>query len=387
MARMTTSAVREILKVAERPDILSFAGGLPAPELFPVEAVARAHQDVLAKDGAAALQYSTTEGFLPLREHISRLLAGRGLAASPERILVTNGSQQGIDLVGKVLLDPGDKVVVEDPSYLAALQVFGGYGAEFVPVASDDEGMRMDALEAALQAGGVKLVYVVPDFHNPKGTRLSLPRRKRLLELAQRHRVAVLEDDPYGELRFAGQALPSLASLDTEGVVVHLSTFSKTLAPGLRVGWVVAPPSLQKGLTIAKQAADLHTGTLTQRATARLLDTFDYAAHVQTLRGVYGERCRVMLEGLAAHLPEGTRWTVPEGGMFVWVELPEGLSGDALFQPALAEKVAFVPGSAFFARTPQPRFLRLNYSNRAPALIREGMERLGRVVKAAAASR
>jgi 2-aminoadipate transaminase len=383
MSRMTTSAVREILKVADRPDILSFAGGLPAPELFPVEAIARAHADVLATEGASAMQYSITEGYLPLREWISSLMAGRGISASAERILVTNGSQQGIDLVGKVLLNAGDRVAVENPSYLAALQSLGGYEVQFDAVGSDAEGMRVDELEAMLKGPTPpRLIYVVPDFHNPTGRQLSLARRKRLVELAQTYRVPILEDDPYGELRFSGKELPKLAALDDQGVVIYISTFSKTLAPGLRVGWMVAPPSLLKGLTIAKQASDLHTGTLSQRAIARLLQTFDYAGHIGMLRGVYGERCQTMLGELAAHLPEGTKWTVPAGGMFVWVELPQGLSADTLFQAALAEKVAFVPGSPFFARDANPRFMRLNYSNRTPALIREGMARLGRVARA-----
>lgn len=385
MSRMTTSAVREILKVADRPDVLSFAGGLPAPELFPVDAIARAHAEVFASEGRSALQYSVTEGYGPLREWVAQLLRGRGVDARASQVLITCGSQQGIDLVGKVLLSPGDRVVVEDPSYLAALQVLGGYEVELEPVPSDMEGMRMDALEEVLRTRAPKLVYLVPEFSNPKGTRLSLARRRRLVELAQRHGVAILEDDPYGELRFAGEPLPSLAALDDQGVVISLSTFSKTLAPGLRVGWVYSPPSLLKSLTIAKQASDLHTATVSQRAVAKLLETFDYAAHLATLRDVYGERCNTMLAALAEHLPEGTRWTRPEGGMFVWVELPEGLSADALFKPALEQKVAFVPGAPFFVRPPSQRFMRLNYSNRTPELIREGMARLGRVVRAHAA--
>ncbi|MCI0569757.1 MAG: PLP-dependent aminotransferase family protein [Myxococcaceae bacterium] len=388
MSRMTTSAVREILKVAERPDVLSFAGGLPAPELFPVEAVARAHAEVLATDGAAALQYSVTEGYGPLREWISRLMERRGLRAPAGSILVTNGSQQGLDLVGKVLLNPGDVVAVENPSYLAALQVLGGYEVQLEPLASDDEGLDVEELEALLKSGRrPKLVYVVPNFGNPKGTRLSLTRRRRLVELAQAYRVPILEDDPYGELLFSGEPLPPLAALDELGVVITLSTFSKTLAPGLRVGWMVAPPSLLKGLTIAKQAADLHTGTLVQRATARLLEDFDYAGHVERIRSAYGERCHTMHEALREFMPEGTRWTRPDGGMFLWVELPEGFSARALFKEALAERVAFVPGDAFFVREPQDRFLRLNFSNRTPAFIREGMERLGRVVQAHARTR
>ncbi len=383
MSRLKPSAVREILKVAEQPDILSFAGGLPAPELFPLEAIAQAHAEVFAEEGQAALQYSTTEGYKPLREWIRAHMARQGVEAAMEQVLVTNGSQQGIDLVAKALLDPGDVVVVENPSYLAALQNFIGYEAELRVVGSDDEGMRVEELEALAAECRPKLIYIVPNFHNPKGTTLSLERRHALIRFAQRHGVVILEDNPYGELRFRGEPLPPLAALDDAGVVVHLSTFSKTLAPGLRIGWVVGPCELIRGLTVIKQAADLHNATLAQRATARLLERFDYAGHLSQLRARYGERCQTMLEALAAHMPEGMRWTRPDGGMFLWAELPQGLSGDELFPRALEQKVAFVPGTPFFAARPQARFIRLNFSNRPPELIVEGIRRLAAVLSRA----
>lgn len=383
MSRIKTSAVREILKVAERPDILSFAGGLPAPELFPVDAIAEAHAEVLANDGPAALQYSTTEGYGPLREWICGHLQKRGRVAEANQVLVTNGSQQGIDLVAKVLLDPGDLVVVENPSYLAALQTFGAFEAKFATVGSDDHGMRTDDLERLLATHRPKLVYVVANFQNPKGTTLALERRRELVRLAQKHRFLILEDDPYGELRFTGNHLPSLASFDDEGVVVSLGTFSKTLAPGLRIGWVVGPRDFVRSLTVAKQSTDLHTATLAQRAVAKLLTRFDYNAHLDSLRPIYGQRANAMLDALKIHMPAGTTWTTPEGGMFLWVELPQGLSGDALLPRAIEEKVAFVPGSPFFANNPRPEFIRLNYSNRPPELITEGMRRLGAVISAA----
>jgi 2-aminoadipate transaminase len=382
MSRMKASAIREILKVAERPDVLSFAGGLPAPELFPVEAIAQAHAEVFAEEGRAALQYSATEGYGPLREWICAHLAKSGLHAATDQVLITNGSQQGIDLVAKVLLDPGDVVVVENPSYLAALQTFSGYEASFAVVGSDNDGMRVDDLERLLHVVGrrPKLIYLVPNFQNPKGTTLSLERRRELVRFAQKHRILILEDNPYGELRFRGEHLPSLASLDTEDVVINLGTFSKTLAPGLRIGWAVGPRELIRTLTVAKQAADLHTATVSQRATARLLSRFDYDANLEKLRGVYGERCQVMLAALEKHMPAGTRWTHPEGGMFLWVELPRGMSADTLFPLALEKRVAFVPGSPFFAHEPRSEFMRLNYSNRPPELIEEGMRRLGAVI-------
>ncbi|GEN07905.1 2-aminoadipate transaminase [Myxococcus fulvus] len=383
MSRIKTSAVREILKVAERPDILSFAGGLPAPELFPVQAIAQAHAQVLADEGPAALQYSTTEGFGPLREWISGHLGKKGRVCEANQVLITNGSQQGIDLVAKVLLDPGDLVIVENPSYLAALQTFGGYEAKFATVESDDQGMRMDDLERVLATCKPKLLYIVANFQNPKGTTLALERRKKLVELAQQHRFLILEDDPYGELRFRGEHLPSLAAFDDQGVVVSLGTFSKTLAPGLRIGWVAGPRDFVRSLTIAKQSTDLHTATLAQRAVARLLKDFDYYAHLDALTPVYGQRANAMLDALKAYMPQGTSWTHPEGGMFLWARLPPGLSGDTLLPRAIDQKVAFVPGSPFFASDPRSEFIRLNYSNRPPELITEGMQRLGGVISGA----
>jgi 2-aminoadipate transaminase len=382
MSKVKTSAVREILKVAERPDVLSFAGGLPAPELFPLESIAEAYAEVLgSSEGRAALQYSTTEGYGPLREWICKHLGSYGVRAETGQVLITSGSQQGIDLAGKVLLDRGDVVAVENPSYLAALQAFGAYEASFAVVGSDDHGMRVEELERLVARRRPKLIYVVADFHNPKGTSLSLERRMALVKLAQRHRIPILEDNPYGELRFRGGLLPPLAALDEEGVVIHLSTFSKTLAPGLRIGWATGPQELIRAMTVCKQAADLHTATLAQRAAAKLLTRFDYEGHLQRLRAVYGERCQAMLAALERHMPEGTRWTQPDGGMFVWVELPHGLSGDTLLPKALQQRVAFVPGSAFFAEDPQPQFIRLNYSNRPPEAIDEGLRRLGTVLR------
>jgi 2-aminoadipate transaminase len=384
-SRYQPSAVREILKVAEQPEVLSFAGGLPAPELFPVEAIAEAHARVLAREGRAALQYSTTEGYGPLREWIAARLGRLGIRCDADRTLITNGSQQGIDLVARVLLDPGDRVAVENPSYLAALQVFTAQGARFATVSSDDEGMRVDELERLHAREPVRMVYLVPNFQNPKGTTLSFARRQALVEFAKRHHIPVLEDDPYGALRFEGRDVPSLAALDDEGVVIHLGTFSKTLAPGLRIGWATGPREVMRAMTIAKQAADLHTATLAQRATAALLETFDYEAHLTHLRAVYGERRQTMLSALARHMPKGTRWTRPEGGMFTWVELPHGLDADSLFAAALAEHVAFVPGTSFFAERPRKDTLRLNYSNRPPERIEEGLARLGKVTARALA--
>ncbi len=380
MSRVQASAIREILKVTERPEVLSFAGGLPAPEAFPAAALLRAHAEVLAENAAAALQYGPTEGHAPLRAFIAERMTKRGLPAQPEQVLVTAGSQQGIDLVGKALIDPGDAVVVEAPSYLAALQSFSSYGARFAVVGSDDEGMRIDELEAALRRAKPKLIYVVPNFQNPSGTTLSLERRARLAQLSLDHDVTVLEDDPYGELRYAGAALPPIAGLEPRAPVIHLGSFSKTLAPGLRLGYVVAEERMVRALTIAKQAADLHSGSLAQHAVARMFETFDYDAHLRSLRRLYGERLAAMLASIERSFPAGTTWTRPEGGLFVWLRLPGGLDAEELLAEAMRERVAFVPGAPFFAAEPQRETLRLNFSNRPPELIAEGMARLGAIV-------
>lgn len=387
MSGVVPSAVREILKVAERPEVMSFAGGLPAPELFPVQEIARAFNEVLATDGPGALQYGVTEGYGPLREWIMRRLQSRGVDASVERLLITAGSQQGIDLVARVLLGPGDTVIVENPSYLAALQVFSMYEANVVAVPSDDQGMRVDLLEEVFLRQKPALLYIVPEFQNPKGTSLAHDRRARLLRLAARYHVPILEDDPYGELRFRGEQMPPLAAFDKEGWVINLGTFSKTLAPGLRIGWVHGPRELVRQLTIAKQSADLHTATLAQRGAAKLLETFDYDAHLGRLRQTYGQRADAMMHALERSMPPGTRWTHPEGGLFLWLALPNGLRDDDVFRAAIERNVAVVPGSGFFGGPAQHGFIRLNYSNQSLARIEEGMQRLGDVISELAFNR
>lgn len=375
MSRIKSSAVREILKVTERPGIISFAGGLPAPELFPVEAIAEAHARVFATDGQAALQYSTTEGFIPLRKWICERMATRGIEASPENVLVTSGSQQGIDLIAKVFLGAGDRVVVENPSYLAALQAFTGYEATLIPVGSDDAGMRVDELEKILTRENPKFIYIVPEFQNPKGTSLSLERRSRMIEIARRHSVPIVEDDPYGELRFQGKIRPPLASLD-RNLVVYLSTFSKTLSPGIRIGWAVGDEEIIRAMTVAKQASDLHTSTLEQRAIAKLLETFDYDDHIDQIRQVYSERQEAMITSLVRYFTGNAKWTHPEGGLFLWLQLPPWIRGDELLNDVLERGVAFVPGAPFFVKQPRHNFIRLNFSNRPPEVIDDGMRRI-----------
>jgi 2-aminoadipate transaminase len=381
MPRMPVSWIRELLKITEHPEIISFAGGMPAPELFPVTAIAEAHADVLRSQGPAALQYSISEGWRPLREWIAGRMQRKGIDASADRVLITSGSQQGIDLIAKVFLDAGDSVVVENPCYLAALQAFSGYEANFIAIDSDEGGMRVDLLENALQHSRPKLIYVVSEFSNPKGTTLTQQRRQKLIDLSARYQIPILEDNPYGELRYAGECPPSLAALDANGLVVHVSTFSKTLSPGMRLGWLVASDQVFQAVVVAKQAVDLHTNTLAQRVAARLLETLDYDGHVATLCNVYGERCTRMLSALERYFPSEIKWTRPDGGLFLWVELPQQLSADELFEEAIAERVAFVPGTSFFACEKRSNFMRLNFSNQNPEMIDEGIKRLANVVK------
>jgi 2-aminoadipate transaminase len=381
MSRMPVSAIREILKVTEHPEVISFAGGLPAPELFPVAAIAQAHAEVFAEEGPAALQYSTTEGCHPLRQWIAARMKTRGIDATEDRVLITTGSQQGIDLVGKIFLDRGDAVVVENPCYLAALQSFSGQEASFISIDSDDHGMRVDQLENALQKSRPKLIYIVSEFSNPKGTTLPLERRRKLIELSARYRVPILEDNPYSELRYRGERLQPLAAMDRDGLVVHVGTFSKTLSPGMRLGWLIAPDEIYQTVVTAKQAADLHTSTIEQWAAAHLLKTFDFDGHVRHLCSVYGERCQAMLSAMDRYFPGDVRWTRPEGGLFLWVELPERISAETLFEKAVAERVAFVPGTSFFACQAKLNFLRLNFSNAQPEMIEEGIKRIATVLK------
>jgi 2-aminoadipate transaminase len=381
MSRIATSAVREILKVTEQPNIISFAGGLPAPELFPVKALAEAQARCFDENGPAAMQYSTTEGWMPLRGWIAGHLRTLGIETEPGRVLITSGSQQAIDLVAKIFLDPGDTVLVENPSYLAALQAFGAYEANIIGVECDSGGMRVDLLEKVLAEHKPKLIYTVPEFQNPTGTTLSSDRRDHLIELSCRYQIPILEDDPYGELRYAGERTPPLAARDKQGLVIYVSTFSKTVSPGIRIGWVSASPEVFRELVIAKQASDLHTSSMLQHALAKMLETFDYKGHVNHLCAVYGERRGAMLQALEASFPAGSKWAQSEGGMFVWAELPDGIRAEELLQRALAVDVAFVPGAPFFVDSARHNCLRLNFSNRPPDDIYEGIGRIGRLLK------
>ncbi len=387
--RMASSIIRELLKLTEQPDLISFAGGLPAPEVFPVEELAAAAQRVLREFGTQALQYSTTEGYRPLRQAIAERMAGDGLGLSLDNVLITSGSQQALDLLGRLFIDPGDRIVVESPTYLGALQAWNAYGAEYVTVPSDEQGMVTEALEEALRTEP-KFVYVVPNFQNPTGVTLALERRRQLVSLASRYGVPIVEDDPYGQLRFEGEHLPSVLALDGiergqrdqgyQGNVIYLSTFSKTLAPGLRLAWVVAPSEVVRKLVQAKQGADLHTATFNQMVAYEAMRDGVLERHVPLIRQVYHERRDVMLAAMAEQFPPEVRWIRPEGGLFLWGMLPTEIDATEVLRAAVMQKVAFVPGTPFYPCGGGSNTMRLNFSNATPDKIREGITRLGRVL-------
>jgi 2-aminoadipate transaminase len=387
---MGSSAIRELLKLTEKPDIISFGGGLPAPDVFPVDDFAAACDRVLHEFGAQALQYGTTEGYLPLREMIARHTARYGIKITPDNILITSGSQQALDLLGKVFINPGDRILVEEPTYLGALQAWNAYGAEYVTVPMDEDGMITDVLEEALRAGP-KFIYVLPNFQNPTGVTLSVERRQALLELADRYGVPIIEDDPYGQLRYEGNHLPSVVTLDGQfresgsmpyrGNVIYLSTFSKTLSPGIRLAWVVAPQEVIRKLVQAKQGADLHTATFNQMVAYEVSRGGFLDRHVWMIRRVYGERRNIMLEAIEDFFPKGVRWTHPQGGLFLWGMLPEGMLSRQVLEKAIEQKVAFVPGDSFYARGGGENTMRINFSNATPEKIRIGIERLGSVIR------
>lgn len=372
--RIKPSAIREILKLTQGGEVISFAGGLPAPALFPTERIREASDRVLAQRGEHALQYSTTEGYPPLRAWAAEQLPG----ADAERVQIVSGSQQALDLVAKALLDPGDRVVLAAPTYMGALRAFDPYEPEYLTVASDEDGLLPGSLEAALKRGP-KLVYVIPNFDNPRGTTMSLERRRNLLESADRHGVLIFEDDPYGQLRFEGEPLPSLFELAPDRVV-YSSTLSKTVAPGLRIAWLVAAPELLEQLTQIKQAADLHTSTLGQMVVHAVVEGDFLAEQLPRIRSYYHRQRDAMLAALDNHLPSSVHSTRPKGGMFLWLTLPEGSDGLELLQSAARRGVAYVPGAPFFADGSGLNTLRLSYSVASLEQIERGVATLGAVL-------
>ncbi|MGW0424158.1 aminotransferase-like domain-containing protein [Streptomyces sp. NPDC003015] len=372
------SPVRDILAVTARPEVINFAGGLPAPELFDAEGIADAYRAVLEEVPERALQYSTTEGEPVLRAALAERMSVRGLVTDPDDVLVTTGSQQALSLLATALIEPGDTVLVESPCYLAALQAFGFAGARVVAVPGDDEGPDPVALEELVVRERPKLLYTVPTFQNPTGRTMSAGRRAAVASVAARCGLWIVEDDPYGELRFEGERVPWIAAHEeVRDRVVLLGSFSKVMAPGLRLGWLRAPGELRRACAVAKQAADLHTPTVNQLAAARYLADRDLDAHVRRVARVYGERRDAMLAGLADALPEGSAWTRPEGGMFLWARLPSPYDTTALLPQVVARDVAYVPGAPFYAGEPDRSTLRLCFVTQTPEEIGEGLRRLG----------
>ncbi|MFF6833138.1 PLP-dependent aminotransferase family protein [Streptomyces sp. NPDC012438] len=379
LAGVGSSPVRDILALTARPEMISFAGGLPAPELFDVAGIRAAYDGVLTDLPRRALQYSTTEGDPELRAAVAGRLSARGLPTDADDLLVTTGSQQALTLLATALLEPGGVVLVEDPCYLAALQTFAFAGARVVPVPTDDEGILPEALEEIAAREDPTLLYVVPTFQNPTGRTLPAERRTAVAEAAARHGFWIVEDDPYGELRYDGEPIPWIAADPAAADrTVLLGSFSKVMAPGLRLGHLRAPAGLRRSCVIAKQAADLHTSTVDQAAAARYLRDSDLDAHVAVMRAAYRERRDAMLDGLPAALPEGSRWNRPEGGMFVWATLPEGYDATALLRTAVGHEVAYVPGAPFFCGAPDPGAMRLSFTTHSAEEIGEGLRRLAK---------
>lgn len=376
------SEIREILKLTQRPEIISFAGGLPAPELFPIEALKTVSVKVLETMGKEALQYSTTEGYDPLRVKIAERMARVGITATKDDILITNGSQQGLDFSGKVFINPGDYVLCESPSYLGAINAFKAYECEFKEIETDAEGMNIAHLEKVIQATPqAKFIYVIPDFQNPSGRTWSTERRKGLVEIANRYNLVIIEDNPYGELNFEEETFQAVKSYDTEGRVIYLGTFSKTFSPGIRIGWVLASPEILNKYIMVKQGADLQSSSISQRELNMYLDMYDFDAHIASIKSVYKKRRDLMMSTIKAEFPEQVKYIMPTGGLFAWVELPKHIDTRKVLEVAIQNLVAFVPGGSFFPNGGQENFMRLNFSNMPEEKIVEGIQRLGKILR------
>lgn len=383
MSQLKGSEIREFMALTAKPDIISFAGGMPAPELFPVDEVIEAMVTVLKENGQEALQYGTTEGVPRLREQIvERMKAKNNIITDIDHILMTSGSQEGLAFSAQVFLNKGDVVLMESPSYLGAINAFRTCEPDFIDIPTDSEGMLMDELERVLETTkNVKMIYVIPDFQNPSGKTWSLERRKQFMEIVNKYEIPVIEDNPYGELRFEGEYLPALKSLDTKGLVVYLGTFSKILAPGFRLGWVCAEESILAKYNFIKQASSLQAPTISMLAASKWIDMFDLDAHVAKIRECYKNRKNTMLDIMRRELPDSCKFTDPEGGLFTWIELPAHVNAKDLSMKCLEEKVAFVTGTGFYPNGGHENTLRLNYSNMPEEKIVEGMTKLCRIIK------
>lgn len=382
MDNIKASEIRELLKLTQQPDIISFAGGLPAPESFPIDEFIKISKEVLEKSGAQALQYGPTEGYEPLREAIVGRMAKVKVDLKAENILVTSGSQQGLDFAAKLFINPGDIIVCESPTYLGAINAFKAYEPKFIEIDTDKDGMNMEKLEKTLKENdNVKFIYAIPDFQNPSGKTWSVERRKQLVELGNKYNVAIIEDNPYGELRFEGEILPAIKHFDTEGRVAFLGTFSKILCPGLRLGWVAAEKAFLEKFILLKQGADLQSSTISQMQVAKFFELYDINDHIQKIIDLYKVRRDLMLKTMEEEFPKEATFTYPEGGLFTWVVLPEYMNARELAVTALKENVAYVPGGSFYPNGGNENTFRLNYSNMDDERIVEGITKLGKVLK------
>jgi 2-aminoadipate transaminase len=374
------SIIREILKITSKPNVISFAGGLPAPELFPVEEIRAACGRVIDKYGQQALQYSLSFGIQPLRQWLAERISRQGFPVGEDEILITGGSQQGLDMVGRVFLDKGSFVLTETPTYLGALQAFDIYQAKYIAVDMDDDGMVVDQVEQKINQYNPRVLYVVPDFQNPSGITMSYERRVQLVELSKKYNIPIIDDNPYSELRFEGQSVKSLKAIGGD-MVIRLGTFSKTISPGLRIGWVVASKEIINAFERMKQGADLHTNTFAQYVVYEYLSSGAFDKHIDDIIEAYGERREVMIKAMEEYFPDSVEFTRPKGGLFLWVKLPEHVSATELLDKAVEKGVAYVPGNPFFAQGGGYNTMRLNFSNATPEKIQEGIKLLGEVFK------
>ena len=381
--RLKPSELGMLLALADMPEVYNFSSGYPAEELFPLEEMEQVDREILRREGKLAVQYGSSQGYLPLREKIAARMKAKFQAdCRAEDILITSGSQQGLSLLGQLFLDKDDVVLVESPTYLGAINAFQICGPRFVEVPTDDKGIIPEKLEAILRTTErVRLMYVIPDFQNPAGVTWSLERRKAFMEIVNRYDIPVLEDDPYGELRYSGEPLPSLKALDTEGRIVFLGSFSKVLMPGLRVGWIAANPEILARVNLLRQSVDLQSSSFAQRQVAYYMDMFDLDAHVERIRALYRKRRDVLCRAIERYFPEGVTATHPDGGIFVWVTLPEGMDAKAISPRALEQKVAYVPGEAFYPNGGNGNHMRLNFSTMPEDRIEAGIRLLGQILK------
>ncbi len=377
---LEASIIRELLKLASKPGIINFGGGLPAPELFPIEQIRECVDAVLTKSGPAALQYSLTQGVLPLRELLAEYVSKKGLPVTAENITITTGSQQGLDLIGRAFLEPGDYVLTELPTYLGALQAFNFYQAIYCPVTMDNNGPLIDQVEAKLKQFKPKFMYFVPNFQNPSGITMSLERRQAAIDLAFKYGTPIVDDNPYGELRFTGKPVPSLRGIGGDAVI-GLGTFSKLISPGLRVGWVVAPIACSKIIERVKQATDLHSATFPQYVIYEFLKRGYLESHIEKIKVAYAERLGIMERAMKEYFPECVTWPHPEGGLFLWLQLPEHVSATKILTESIEAGVAFVPGQSFHPDGSGDNTMRINFANATPENIVEGIKRLGKVLK------